>query len=195
MCPLDIRLRVNAEESRAVGVSGLESNHRTTRPFGRRESHGIGLVDCWPCQVAVTPILNRICRPSVLFLPRGRQQASVDSGVPSGSLCAVGTRTYPSMICRSPPALSDTVVRETSSLVITEIYDFRTTSLRGRTGRLRRTVRNPLRSDRFLPVSKDRLSLKHGYSETRAVLSNVDFSQVTARIHGVNAVVLRLFSV
>ena len=154
MCPLDILLRVSAEESRAVGVSGLESNHRTTRPFGRRESHGIGLVDCWLCQVAVTPILNRIWRPSVLFLPRGRQQASVDSGVPSGSLCAVGTRTYPSMICRSPPALSDTVVRETPSLVITEIGDFRTTSLRGRTGRLQRTVRNPLRSDRFLLIHR-----------------------------------------
>ena len=53
---------------------------------------------------------------------------------------------------RSPPALSDTVVRETQSLVITKIFDFRTTSLRGRTGRLRRTVRNPLRSDRFLSV-------------------------------------------
>ena len=31
---LDILLRVNAEESRAVGVSGLQSNHRTTTPFG-----------------------------------------------------------------------------------------------------------------------------------------------------------------
>ena len=30
----DILLRVNAEESRAVGVSGLQSNHRTTSPFG-----------------------------------------------------------------------------------------------------------------------------------------------------------------
>ena len=54
---------------------------------------------------------------------------------------------------RSPPALSDTVVRETQSLVITKIFDFRTTSLRGWTGRLRRTVRNPLRSDQFLPVN------------------------------------------
>ena len=35
--------------------------------------------------------------------------------------------------------VSDTVVRETKSLVITEIFDFRTTSLRGRTGRLRRS--------------------------------------------------------
>ena len=51
---------------------------------------------------------------------------------------------------RSPTALSDTVVRGTPSLVITKIFDFRTTSLRGRTGRLRRTVRNPLRFDRFL---------------------------------------------
>jgi len=32
---IDILLRVNAEESRAVGVSGEQSNHRTTRPFGR----------------------------------------------------------------------------------------------------------------------------------------------------------------
>jgi ABC-type multidrug transport system ATPase subunit len=31
---LDILLRVNAEESRAVGVSGLQSNHRTTSPSG-----------------------------------------------------------------------------------------------------------------------------------------------------------------
>ena len=32
----DILLRVHAEESRAVGVSGLQSNHRTTTPFGAR---------------------------------------------------------------------------------------------------------------------------------------------------------------
>jgi len=32
--PVDILLRVNAEESRAVGVSGLQSNRRTPSPFG-----------------------------------------------------------------------------------------------------------------------------------------------------------------
>jgi len=31
---LDILLRVNAEESRAVGVSGLQSNRRTPSLFG-----------------------------------------------------------------------------------------------------------------------------------------------------------------
>jgi hypothetical protein len=31
---VDILLRVNAEESRAVGVSGSQSDHRTTSPFG-----------------------------------------------------------------------------------------------------------------------------------------------------------------
>ena len=64
---IDILLRVNAEESRAVGVSGLQSNHRTTRPFGHGESHSVGVVDCWRCQTAVTPILDRVWRPSVVF--------------------------------------------------------------------------------------------------------------------------------
>ena len=64
---LDILLRVNAEESRAVGVSGLQSNRWTTRSFGRGESHSIDVVDCWSCQVTVTPILGRVWRPSVVF--------------------------------------------------------------------------------------------------------------------------------
>ena len=63
---LDILLRVNAEESRAVGVSGSQSTHQTPSPFGHGWSHSVGLVDCWPCQLAVTPILGRIRRPSVV---------------------------------------------------------------------------------------------------------------------------------
>jgi hypothetical protein len=50
-----------------VGVSGSQSNHRTTTPFGHGESHHIGVVDCWRCQAAVTPILDRVRHPSVVF--------------------------------------------------------------------------------------------------------------------------------
>jgi len=40
-----ILLRVNAEESRAVGVSGLQSNRQTTTLFGRESSHSLDVVD------------------------------------------------------------------------------------------------------------------------------------------------------
>jgi hypothetical protein len=82
------------------------------------------------------PLSSAVCGVPMLFLPSGRQQASVDSGVSCGSLSAVGTLTHPSRMRRSPTGVSDTA------------------SLRGRTGRLRRTVQNPLRSDRFLPYGK-----------------------------------------
>jgi len=77
----------------------------------------------------------------VLFCLPGRQQASSESGVSSLMLRAVGTDT-PFEDVRSPLALSDTA------------------SLRGRTGRLRRTVRNPLRSDRFLSQNRVACHLK-----------------------------------
>ena len=78
------------------------------------------------------PLSSTVYGVPVLFLPRGRRQASADSGVSSGSLSAVGTCPHPSRMWRSPTGLSDTA------------------SFRGRTGRLRRTVRNPPRSDRSL---------------------------------------------
>lgn len=56
---------------------------------------------------------------------------------------------------RSPSALSDTA------------------SLCGRTGRLRRTVRNPLRSDRFLPTNTTACHLNASIPKLRA-LSNSD---------------------
>jgi hypothetical protein len=102
------------------------------------------------------------------------------SGTPAGVNGLGGTfwfasssrhRDTPFEGMRSPAALSDTVVRETKSLVITEISDFRTTSLHGRTGRLRRTVRNPLRSDRFLSITKVACHLTAGILKLR-VLSN-----------------------
>ena len=92
----------------------------------------------------------------VLFLPRGRRQASAESGVSWCSLSAVGTSAHPSKMWRLPTALSDTA------------------SLRGRTGRLRRTVRNPLRSDRFLSSNRVACQLNVGIPKLR-VLSNVGF--------------------
>jgi len=56
---------------------------------------------------------------------------------------------------RSPTALSDTA------------------SLRGRTGRRRRTVRNPLRSDRFLPLSWFACHLNAGILKLRVLSSAV----------------------
>ena len=117
-----------------MGVSGLQSNHRTTRPFG----HGSPTVsDWWTAGHAKwpLPLSSTVFGVPVLFSPRGRQQASADSGVSSGSLSAVGTDTLFWNV-RSPTVLSDIA------------------SLRRRTGRLRRTVRNPLRSDRFLETRK-----------------------------------------
>jgi hypothetical protein len=91
----------------------------------------------WPLPLSLT-----VFGVPVLFLPRGRQQASAESGVSSCSLSAVSTDTRFSHM-RSPTALSDIV------------------SLCGRTGHLRRTVRNPLRSDRFLLLGRAACSLKH----------------------------------
>jgi len=83
------------------------------------------------------------------------RQASADSGVSSRSLRAVGTSAHPSRMWRSLTALPDTA------------------SLRGRTGRLRRTVRNPLRSDRFLPVRRVACHLNAGILKLK-MLVNVD---------------------
>ena len=126
----------------------------------------------WPL-----PLSSAVCGVQVLFLPRGRQQASTDSGVPSGSLQAVGTSEHPSRMCRSPAALSDTA------------------SLRGRTGRLRRTVRNPLRSDRFLLSGTTACHLNISVGNSAQPLHGGLVPGVTARIHGLKAVVLRLFSI
>jgi len=92
------------------------------------------VVDCWQCQTAVTPILDRVRRPGVV-LATGTQ-AGV-SGVGGIVVLAFSSRHVdtPFKDVRSPTVLSDTA------------------SLRGRTGRLRRTVRNPLCSDRFLSVN------------------------------------------
>ena len=75
-------------------------------------------------------------------------------GVSSDSLRAVGTDT-PFKYVRSPTVLSDI------------------TSLRGRTGCLRRTVRNPLRSDQFLPANRLACQLNASILKL-SVLPNVD---------------------
>jgi len=77
------------------------------------------------------PLSSTVFAIHPLFWSTGCQQASAESGVPSESLSAVDTDTRFKHV-RSPPAVSDTV------------------SLDGWTGHLRRTVRNPLRSGRFL---------------------------------------------
>ncbi|ERG88306.1 MAG: hypothetical protein J07HX5_00450 [halophilic archaeon J07HX5] len=97
------------------------------------------MVDCWRCQTAVTPILNRVRRPCVGFATGTPAGVSRVGGL-SCSLSAVGTGTRFSHVC-SPTALSDTA------------------SLRGWTGHLRRTVRNPLRSDRFLSYDRSAYQL------------------------------------
>ena len=51
-----------------MGVSGVQSNRRTPIPLGRGSSHGIGVVDCWQCQAAGTPILDRGRSPGVGFI-------------------------------------------------------------------------------------------------------------------------------
>jgi hypothetical protein len=84
----------------------------------------------WPL-----PLSSTVYGVPVLFLPSGRQQASVDSGVSCGRF-QQSAQTHLSRMRRSPTGVSDIA------------------SLHGRTGRLRRTVRNPLRSDRFLPHGK-----------------------------------------
>ncbi len=77
------------------------------------------------------PLSSTVFAIHPLFWSTGCQQASAESGGPSESLSAVDTDTRFKHV-RSPPAVSDTV------------------SLDGWTGHLRRTVRNPLRSGRFL---------------------------------------------
>jgi hypothetical protein len=85
----------------------------------------------WPL-----PLSSTVYGVPVLFLPSGRQQASVDSGVSCGRF-QQSARWHTRLGCG------------VHRLV------FRILSHRwGRTGRLRRTVRNPLRSDRFLPQGK-----------------------------------------
>ena len=99
-------------------------------------------MDCWRCQAAVTPILGHVWHPLVVcadWMPAG-----VDGvGGTFVSRFEQSAETHPSRMRRSPPALSDTV------------------SLCGRAGGLRRTVRNPLRSDRFLPICRPACHLKN----------------------------------
>jgi hypothetical protein len=79
--PIDMLLRVNAEDSRAVGVSGLQSSHRTTTPFGHTGSPPVSM--WWAAGHAKWPIplSSTVYGVPVLFLPRGRQQASTESRV------------------------------------------------------------------------------------------------------------------
>ncbi|ERG99800.1 MAG: hypothetical protein J07HQX50_00953 [Haloquadratum sp. J07HQX50] len=115
---LDILLHLNAWESRAVGVSGLQSNRQTTRPRG--ESHSLGLV-AMPsgrdpyCRV---PVASKCC---FYYGDASRRQRTQGY-----RLVHFEQSAHSSSAWRSPTGLSNT-------------------SLRGQTGRLRRTVRNPFR--------------------------------------------------
>jgi len=137
-----------------VGVSGSQSKQRTTTSFGHGESHSIEVVDSWPCQVAVTPILDRVRRPGVVFAT-GTPEGVSGVGGTVGVLRAVGTWPHSAGMWRSPTGLSDTA------------------SFSGRTGRLRRTVRNPLRSDRILLIERVVCQLNAGILKLRLV-SEVD---------------------
>ena len=118
----------------------------------------------WPL-----PLSSTVYGVPVLFLPRDASRHHRSWGY--RVVCfEQSAETHLSRMWRSPNALSDTVVRETKSLVITKIEDFRTTSLRGRTGRLRRTARNPLCSGRFLPSYRTACQLNLGIGNS-AVLS------------------------
>jgi hypothetical protein len=130
--------------------------------------------DCWQCQTAVTPILTQSGSP-VLFWPQGIRRGV---GRVRGSvvLLAVGT---------------DHTFRACGVLRLV----FRILShCWGRTGRLRRTVRNPLRSDRFPLLGWTAYQLNVTVRNSEVYLNGGLLAQVTARIHAVNGVVLRLFS-
>ena len=104
---LDILLRVNAEESRAVGVSGLQSNQQTTTPFGTGSATGRcgGLLAVTRTEFSFAhqkskisedgaklpvPLSSTVYGVPVLFLPRGRR-ASV-SRVRGIVVLALGSR-------------------------------------------------------------------------------------------------------
>jgi hypothetical protein len=63
---LDILLRVHAEESRAVGVSGLQPCFRHFA--GTHLTQSSWSVAVWPCQVTVTPIFG-VVNSYLLFVP------------------------------------------------------------------------------------------------------------------------------
>jgi len=65
---LDILLRLKTQESRAMGVSGLQPGfcHLT----GTRLTQSSWSAADWRCQTAVTPILSIIRLPSVFFASR-----------------------------------------------------------------------------------------------------------------------------
>jgi hypothetical protein len=127
---LEVLLRVNTEAPERWAFQVWQS-HRTS---GQCESDGMftdrDRWDCWECQAPGTPLLSHVQTPSVGFA----------TGYPADIGGLGGTsRAY------SSPALLWFIIRTRC------LPDwFRILSPRlGRTGRLRRTGRNPLRSDRF----------------------------------------------
>jgi hypothetical protein len=129
---IDILLRVNGEESRAVGVSGSQSMHGLPHLSGTSSPTASMWWTAghakWP-----VPLSSTVCGIPMLFVPLGGRQASAESGISCGALSAVGTLFW--------------------NVAFTD-WSFGYASFRGRTGRLRRMVRNPLRFDRFLHYNR-----------------------------------------
>gem|GEM_PF-5864432 len=97
------------------------------------------MVDCWQCQTAGTPILNRVRRPCVGFA----------TGTPAG-VSRVGGIILLAFSSRHGHTLLACVFTDCSfGYCLVTWVD----------GHLRRTVRNPLRSDRFLSYDRSAYQL------------------------------------
>ena len=111
------------------------------------------MVDCWPCQVAVTPILDRVRRPSVGFATRTPAGVSGLGGILFRSLSSRHRHTL--LAC----AFTDCPLGYCLVMWADRPWfeNRRFSSLRksaALSNDLRRTGRNPLRSDRFLPYDR-----------------------------------------
>ena len=136
---VDILLRLKAggiPTAPRLGVSGLQF-HRASPRF---ESSGMLVVcggwDCWECQAPGTPILGHIRTPGVVYA--------------TGSPADFDGLGVTFVVLPSSRALHRFIVgtdRSPGWFRILPRYC-------GRTGRLRRTGRNPLRSNRFLHLSR-----------------------------------------
>ena len=146
--------------------------------FRARVVPHIDVVDCSPCQVAVTPILGRIWRPSVVFA----------TGTPAGVSGLGGTFWIASSSRHVGTPVEDVSFTGCPFGYCLVTWADRPPPQDG-------SESAPLRSDRFLLSGTAACHLSISVGNSPQPLHAALVPGVTARIHGLKAVVSRLFSI